>query len=110
MARVKHRAIQGKTFTAYRTLVSNGAAVNLTGFTGTGTLRDEVGGSSLATFTVTVTSGSTGQYEYSLTSATTAGLSVGKYVFDIELSVSGETDPVYDGDHGSFEVLAEITT
>lgn len=109
--RVNRSVVQGKTFGPIkRTLLAAGAAVNLVGFVGRGKVRDEFGGTSLADFTVTITTGASGYYEYTLTPALTAALSLGRYVYDIELYITGETEPIYDGDHGQFEVTREVST
>jgi hypothetical protein len=58
---------------------SDGVAHNLSGVTGTASIRTEPGGLSVASPTVTVTSAADGEWEVELAAASTASLSPGSY-------------------------------
>ena len=78
---------QGATFEKVATVKdASGTVVNLTGFLGRGQIRDKIGGSLIASFTVTITDAVNGEVTISMLPSTSASLSWdGCYVYDIEV-------------------------
>jgi len=80
---------QGTTFTTYLALTdTDGAVLNLTGYTARGQIRKWYTSNSYTTFTITITQPTSGYINLSLTANTTANMEPGRYVYDIE-AVSG---------------------
>ena len=80
---------QGTTFTTYLALTdTDGAVLNLTGYTARGQIRKWYTSNSYTTFTITITQPTDGYINLSLTANTTANMEPGRYVYDIE-AVSG---------------------
>ena len=80
---------QGADFAVQLDLANDGTAVNLTNFTGRAQLRPTPTASELAaTFTITFVDRANGRLKLELANATTAGLTPGKYFYDLEL-ISG---------------------
>ena len=122
--RLDLRIRQGATFGPIQATMRNpvippaeiGTPVNLTGCTIRGQIRRKaLDVAIIASFAVTITNALNGQYEFSLSSATTAGITAGenldstasKYVWDLELVDStGRITPLY---YGAVTVLREVT-
>lgn len=93
-----------------------GTPVDLTGCTIRGQIRRKaLDVAIIASFTVTITNAVNGQYEFGLSSTTTAGITAGetldsstsKYVWDLELvDATGRITPLY---YGAVTVLREVT-
>ena len=80
---------QGADFSIQLDLANDGSAVDLTGFSARAQLRATPTTSELAaSFTINFTDRANGQLKMEMPNATTAGLSPGKYYYDLE-SVSG---------------------
>ena len=101
MASIYNLAIdQGTTFSA--TIQVNddtGSDRNLTGFTGRSQLRRSYSPTSNVQFAVTIDNPSNGEVVISLTSAKTANLKYGRYVYDIELveTSTGNVERILEG-------------
>tara|TARA_R100000458_G_C8160185_1_gene164567 strand:+ start:228 stop:563 length:336 start_codon:yes stop_codon:yes gene_type:complete len=80
---------QGADFSIQLELANNGSAVNLTNFTARAQLRPTPRSSELAgSFTINFTDRANGTLKMEMTNSTTAGLTPGKYYYDLE-TVSG---------------------
>lgn len=115
---------QGATFGPIQATMRNpvvppatiGTPVDLTGCTIRGQIRRKaLDVAIVASFAVTITNAAAGQYEFGLSSATTAGITAGetldsstsKYVWDLELvDATGRITPLY---YGAVTVLREVT-
>ena len=101
MASVYNLAIdQGTTFSA--TIQVNddtGSARDLSGFSGRSQLRRSYFSSSNVQFTVSIDNPDDGEVVISLTSAKTANLKYGRYVYDVELveTASGNVERILEG-------------
>ena len=73
---------------AFSVVDSDGTAVNLTGFLGRGTIRDKVGGTSIATFDAYVTDAPNGRGVATILPATTAAITATHGLWDVELYIS----------------------
>ena len=62
---------------------SNGSPTNLTNYTAAAQLRKSYYSTTATAFTVTVTNAAAGQITMSITSANTANLTPGRYVYDL---------------------------
>tara|TARA_Y100000590_G_scaffold431628_1_gene546598 strand:- start:330 stop:665 length:336 start_codon:yes stop_codon:yes gene_type:complete len=90
---------QGADFSTTLSLTdSNGDVLNLTGYSALGQMRKTFGSSTIsATFGVALTA-ATGQVTLTLTDVITAGLSSGRYVYDILLTdSSGDKTRILEG-------------
>lgn len=67
----------------------NDEGIDLTGYTGASQIRKTYTSSSYTPFTVAL--GANGQVSLSLTAAQTANLVAGRYLYDVELTSSGNT-------------------
>ena len=77
---------QGSDFSIQLTVKESGVTKNLTGFSARPQLRPTQTSSTLsATFTCAITNASGGILTMSLAHSTTAGLSGGKYTYDLEI-------------------------
>jgi len=77
---------QGSDFSIQLTVKESGVTKNLTGFSARAQLRPTQTSSTLsATFTCAITNASGGILTMSLAHSTTAGLSGGKYTYDLEI-------------------------
>lgn len=80
---------QGATFNRQMTIKENNSALNLTGYTGAMQLRSSYDASTVAlSITVSITNASQGILNISATSSSTAALTEGIYVYDLELTNS----------------------
>ena len=81
---------QGADFSVQLDLKNNGSAVNLTGFTAAAQLRPTPTSSTKsADFSINFTDRANGQLKLEMTNSTTAGLSPGKYYYDLETTSGG---------------------
>lgn len=102
---------QGETFTRTVTWKINTTAVDITGYTARMQVR-KTHRSSTADVSLTHASGLTlggaaGTIDITITAATTAALTAGQYVYDLELvSASGVVTRVLEG---TFTLTAEVT-
>ena len=86
---------------------SNGVITNLAGYTGASSMRKHPSASKVTNFSVAII-GSTGEVSISLTSAVTATLKPGRYVYDVRLlSPGGGVSRLVEG---QALVTAGITT
>lgn len=75
----------GDTETIAMTLLDGGTPINITGRTYNAQIRPTADSTAItATFTCTVTNGTAGQFVCTLSAATTAALSAGQAVYDIQ--------------------------
>jgi len=65
---------------------STGAAQSLSGYTVVGTIKKTYQSTTAHTFTATITSIEGGTIRLALSNTTTAGLSAGRYVYDVEIT------------------------
>lgn len=88
MATVYNLAIdQGTTYNLTLTVNDEtGSARNISGFSARGQLRRSYYSTSNVQFTATIDNPSDGEIDISLTSAETANLKPGRYVYDVELT------------------------
>jgi len=89
---------QGTTFSSVITLDDlNGSAYNLTGYTANSQMRKSFYSSNAtATFTTSITP-ATGTITLSLTSAQTANITPGRYLYDTIITTSGVVTRVLEG-------------
>lgn len=122
--RLDLRIRQGATFGPIQAVMRNppvspatvGTLVNLAGCTIRGQIRRKaLDVAIIASFAVTITDSSKGEYEFGLSSATTSGITAGetldsttsRYVWDLELvDATGRITPLY---YGTVTVLREVT-
>lgn len=106
-ARVDLELRKGAAFARTITYKVNGATTNITGYTLAGQIR-AIDGTLAASLTVTTVNAAEGTFSISLTSATTAGLTVGQvYNWDLEVTISGTTTELL---RGLVTVLSEQTS
>ena len=80
---------QGTTFSeTFTSTESDGSITNLTGYTGTASLKKWYGSSTKTDFSVSITVG-TGEVAITLTSGQTSSLDPGRYYYDVRLQSSG---------------------
>lgn len=79
---VDQGATYSNTITVYS---SNGSALNLSGYTGSAQLRKHYTSSNSVSFSITM-GGNTGNITLALSANTTANLSSGRYVYDVEIT------------------------
>ena len=83
---------QGSDFALDLVIKEGGSALNLANYSGRAQLRTSVTASSAsASFTVTVTNAANGALKMQLPAATSAGISAGQYVYDLEIYTSGDS-------------------
>lgn len=83
---------QGATFSRRLTVEENNSALNLTGYTGRAQMRSTHDSSSIAlSFTVAVSDATNGILSMSASATSTAGLTPGQYVYDVEIESSAGT-------------------
>jgi hypothetical protein len=106
-ARVDLELRKGAAFARTITYKVNGATTNISGYTFAGQIR-AIDGTLAASLTVTVVNAAAGTVSISLSSATTAGMTVGQvYNWDFEVTISGTTTELL---RGLVTVLSEQTT
>ena len=100
---------QGSDFAIDLTITEGGSAKNLTGYSGRAQLRTtHTASSATASFTVSVVNASAGTMKMELSSATTAGIAAGRYVYDLEIHTSGDAT-VKRLIQGSVTINPEVT-
>lgn len=84
---------QGADFSRTLTVTTDGStAYDISGLTLQAQMRKSYDSSSAtATFTTTVVSGSDGTYKLTLSNSTTADITSGRYVYDVELILADST-------------------
>tara|TARA_A100001011_G_C14312369_1_gene846210 strand:- start:574 stop:921 length:348 start_codon:yes stop_codon:yes gene_type:complete len=84
---------QGCDFSKTFTVTTDGStAYDISSLTITSKMRKTYESSSAAaTFTTSIVSGSSGAYKLTLANSLTAGLSAGRYVYDVELTLDDTT-------------------
>ena len=84
---------QGADFSKTFTVTTDGStAYDISGLTLQAQMRKSYDSSSAtATFTATVVSGSAGTYKLTLSNSTTANITSGRYVYDVELILADST-------------------
>ena len=84
---------QGADFSRTLTVTTDGStAYDISGLTLQAQMRKSYDSSTAtATFTATVVSGSDGTYKLTLSNSTTADISSGRYVYDVELILADST-------------------
>jgi hypothetical protein len=100
MATVYNLAIdQGSDFTSTIQLNNDtGTDRDLSGYSVRGQLRRSYGSTSNVAFTSNISSSSTGEVTFSLSSAATANLKYGRYVYDLELYTNtGNVERILEG-------------
>ena len=110
MASISNLTIdQGTTYSVTITVNDDtGSARNLTGYTGRSQMRRSYYTSANTTFTVSITSPSTGEISITLTAAQTANVKAGRYVYDLEL-LNSNTATVERVVEGIVTVYPEVT-
>lgn len=104
-ARLDLKIVTGDSFSRTLRFLSDGAPVDLTGYTGRAQVRDRPAGKLLATFTVTIPTPTNGEVIIALDTTATRGLAAG--VWDLELD-AGPT-ATHTVVQGAVKVLADIT-
>jgi hypothetical protein len=99
---------RGDTETIVATIQdNNGAAINITGRTYRAQIRSSQDSTTIkASFTCTVTGGSSGQVTCVLAAADSATLTAGNYFWDLEENASGVISTILAG---NVTVLADVT-
>ena len=106
-ARVDLELRKGAAFARTITYKVNGATTNISGYSFAGKIR-EIDGTLAASLTITTVNAAASTFSISLTSATTAGLTIGKvYNWDLEVTISGTTTELL---RGLVTVLSEQTS
>jgi len=83
---------QGSDFALDLVIKQAGTALNLTNYSGRAQLRTSVAASSAsATFSVTVTNATNGALKMQLPAATSAALTAGQYVYDLEIYTANDS-------------------
>tara|TARA_R110000868_G_scaffold47483_1_gene155645 strand:+ start:763 stop:1095 length:333 start_codon:yes stop_codon:yes gene_type:complete len=83
---------QGATFsTTVNVEDTSGSAVNLSGYSASSQMRKSYYSSTYSTIQASVTGTSNGEITLSMTSANTANLAAGRYVFDLVITASDTT-------------------
>ena len=99
---------QGATFSKNFTITTDGStAYDITGLTLKAQMRKSFDSSSATTFTASVVTGSSGIYKLVLSETTTASIASGRYVYDVELTLSDST--VEKVHYGVVTVHPEVT-
>lgn len=97
---------QGDTYTHTVTFQdADGVAIDVSGYTFTGSI-ETTAGAAVASFTIGTGSAASGTITLSLTSSTTAGISAGDYVWDLQ-GVTGGTTTTYLA--GRVRVRGQVT-
>ena len=100
---------QGTDFSSDVTVEgSDGIVFNLTGYTARGQIRKSYASTTSVPFVASINTPSNGKITISLTSATTAAMKPGRYVYDIEIVQTG-TNKVTRVVEGQVEVNPRVT-
>ena len=99
---------QGATFSKNFTITTDGStAYDITGLTLKAQMRKSFDSSSATTFTASIVTASSGIYKLVLSETTTASIASGRYVYDVELTLSDST--VEKVHYGVVTVHPEVT-
>ena len=83
---------QGATFSKNFTITTDGStAYDISGLTLQAQMRKSFESESATTFTASVVTGASGIYKLVLSETTTASIASGRYVYDVELTLSDST-------------------
>lgn len=89
---------QGSDYDLKLSLSQGGAGLSLVGYTVRGQIRSTISSSTVAaTFTPSVIDDTTGIFMVSLSAATTAAMTAGQYVYDIELHKAPYVTRILEG-------------
>jgi len=99
---------QGSTFSRQLTVEDNNTAMDLSGYTGRMQMRSTHDSSTIAlSFTVTIANAAAGKLNISASATSTAGITEGIYVYDLEIESSAGT--VTRLMEGNITVTPEVT-
>jgi len=100
---------QGADFSKNFTVTTDGStAYDISGLTLQAQMRKSFESSTVtATFTASVVTGSSGIYKLTLTNSTTADITAGRYLYDVELILADST--IEKVHHGIVTVHPEVT-
>jgi hypothetical protein len=88
----------GDTESISFTLLDNGTPINITGRTYRGQVRSTAASTAiLASFSCSITNGTAGQFTCTLTATTTAALSAGQAVYDVEETYGSVVNTLIQG-------------
>ena len=85
---------------------ADGDPVSLTGYSVAGQIRKHYNSSTKVDFTATVSNATAGIISLSLSAATTNAMKAGRYVYDVEIDLSGTKTRVLEG---QLEVTPGVT-
>ena len=89
---------QGATFNANVTLIDNlNQYVNLANYTATSQMRKSYAATTAYDFTVTITDSANGKLSLSMSSANTANIKSGRYVYDLVIQDNGTKSRAVEG-------------
>lgn len=98
---------QGSDFSSVVTVTdSDGVLVDLTNYTYRGQVRRTYASSTAVDFVITANTPTNGQLTITLTSAQTAAMKAGRYVYDVEIESGNVTTRVVEG---QLEVTPRVT-
>lgn len=98
---------QGSTFTLQITLQQPaGTPINLSGYTIRSQIRKSYTGSLIEEFTCAIVTAASGIFQMALTAEETKLLTEAEYVYDVEISISGNVTRVLEG---TIYVSPEVT-
>ena len=89
---------QGSDYSSIITLTNqDGTVINLTGYTVASQFRKSATSSTSVAFTATVNNAATGQIRLQLSASASSAIAAGRYVYDIEITLSGAKRRVLEG-------------
>lgn len=98
---------QGSDFSSVVTVSnSDGALVDLTGYTYRGQIRKTYSSSTAVDFTVTANTPTNGELTITLTAAQTGAMKAGRFVYDVEIELANVVTRVVEG---QLEVTPRVT-
>ena len=98
---------QGSDFSSVVTVSnSDGALVDLTGYTYRGQIRKTYSSSTAVDFTVTANTPTNGELTITLTAAQTGAMKAGRFVYDVEIDLANVVTRVVEG---QLEVTPRVT-
>jgi len=100
---------QGSDFNFSVDLATEGASVNLAGYSARGQIRKSYTSSTAVDFTISVDAANS-EVNASLTAAQTAAIKPGRYVYDIEILSAASTPIVTRVLEGQIDVTPRVTT